>query len=198
MPPSPDAYAAVLAILKAGAAYVPLDIEHTGERISRILKDSGAGALLTTSDRTRQFSGFRDTVIHLDSDRAEIDAESSLRLAPGEVGVSSRNLCYLIYTSGLTGPSKRVMVEHRHAFHLVQTEGEIFRFTPEDRIYQGASRSFDSSIEEMIPRGGTARLTDTADGPCETRPFADARGVVIDRPFTRAEPAFDGRSLRAS
>src|SRR5439155_14417285 len=118
--------AAILAILKAGAAYVPLDTESPRESISYILTDSGAGALLTTSDRTRQFSGFRGTIIHLDSDCAEIDAESSLRLAAGEIGVSSRDPCYIIYTTGSAGPTRGVMVNHRNASYLVQTEGEMF------------------------------------------------------------------------
>jgi non-ribosomal peptide synthetase component F len=149
LPCSTDAYAAILAILKAGAAYVPLDVEYPRDRISYILNESGAEVLLTTSDRTRQFSGFRGTVIHLDSDRIEIDAESSLRLAPAEVGASPRDLCYIMYKSGSMGPPNGVMVQHRQASHLVYAEGETFHFRPEDCVHQGASLSFDNSIEEM-------------------------------------------------
>ena len=60
-----------------------------------------------------------------------------------------QDLCYIIYTSGSTGRPKGVMIEHRSAWHLVRAEGSIYQLQPEDRVYQGASLSFDLSVEEI-------------------------------------------------
>src|SRR6266704_4041321 len=65
------------------------------------------------------------------------------------VGVGPRDLCYIIYTSGSTGHPKGVMIEHRSACHLVCAEGRIYGVRPDDRVYQGASLSFDLSVEEI-------------------------------------------------
>src|SRR6266480_1543696 len=80
LPRSADAYAALLGILKAGAAYVPLDPEYPADRVSYILEDSGAGALVTTADLARRHAAFGGAVVRVDADRAAIDAESPARL----------------------------------------------------------------------------------------------------------------------
>jgi len=149
LPRSPDAYAAILGILKAGAAYVPLDPEYPPDRVDYILKDSGAEALVTTDELAGHHSAYPGTVIRVDVDRAAIDAESAARLPRYAVGEGPRDLCYVIYTSGSTGRPKGVMIEHRSASHLVRAEGRLFLVHPEDRVYQGFSLSFDASIEEV-------------------------------------------------
>src|SRR5207245_7093460 len=65
------------------------------------------------------------------------------------VGVGPRDLCYVVDTPGSTGRPKGVMIEHRSACHLVRAEGRLFEVRPEDRVYQGASLSFDLSVEEI-------------------------------------------------
>jgi non-ribosomal peptide synthetase-like protein len=149
LPRSADAYAAILGILKAGAAYVPLDPEYPADRIEYILKDSGAEALVTTDELSGLHSAYEGTVIRIDTDRAAIDAESCARLPRYAVGVGPRDLCYVIYTSGSTGQPKGVMIEHRSASHLVRAEARLFAVRPEDRVYQGFSLSFDASVEEV-------------------------------------------------
>src|SRR6266568_9408084 len=146
---SADTYAALLGILKAGAAYVPIDPEYPAERIAYILENSNAAALVTTSALAQRVAGFGGTLIRVDADGAAIEAESPARLARNASGVGPSDLCYVIYTSGSTGRPKGVMIEHRSACHLVCAEGRIFQVRPEDRVYQGFSLAFDASVEEV-------------------------------------------------
>src|SRR5262249_50096258 len=85
VPPSTDAYAALLGILKAGAPYAPIDPEWPTERAASILEDSHAIALVTTAGRAAAPSDFDGSLLRLDADGAEIDAESGARLAPGDL-----------------------------------------------------------------------------------------------------------------
>jgi non-ribosomal peptide synthetase-like protein len=146
---SPDAYAAMLGILKAGAAYVPLDPDYPADRIEYILGDSAASALVTTSDLDGLYKSFNGTAVRLDTERGAIQSESAVRVPHGETGVCGKDLCYLIYTSGSTGRPKGVMIEHQSACHLVCAEGKIFEVDSDDRVYQGFSLSFDASVEEI-------------------------------------------------
>src|SRR6266511_5468348 len=149
LPRSIDAYVALLGILKAGAAYVPLDPEYPVDRIAFILENSGARALVTTAELSERHADFDGVVIRVDADRTALEASSSARLSRNTVGVGPRDLCYVIYTSGSTGRPKGVMVEHWNACHLVSAEGRIFQVQPEDRVYQGFSLCFDASVEEV-------------------------------------------------
>jgi non-ribosomal peptide synthetase-like protein len=146
---SVDAYAAILGILKSGAAYVPIDPEYPADRVAYILEDSGAEALVTSADLARRHAAFEGAVVRVDADRDAIAAEKPSRLTREEVGASSQDLCYVIYTSGSTGRPKGVMIEHRNARRLVQAEGHIYGARSEDRVYQGASLAFDLSVEEV-------------------------------------------------
>lgn len=169
LPRSIRAYSSILGILKAGAAYVPIDPEYPADRIAWMLKDSGASAVLTAAE--------------LDADAAEIAAESPEAL-PDEEGASPDRLCYVIYTSGSTGTPKGVMVEHRNASHLVRAEGRIFNVHPADRVYQGASLSFDLSVEEiwLAFQAGATLVTATPDmaqaGPDLSRSLGEY-GVTV-------------------
>src|SRR5215813_12754400 len=146
---SVDAYAAILGILKSGAAFVPIDPEYPTDRVAYILEDSGAGALVTSADFARRHAAFDGGVVCVDADRDAIAAEKPSRLTREEVGASPQDLCYIIYTSGSTGRPKGVMIEHRNARSLVQAEGHIYATRSEDRVYQGASLAFDLSVEEV-------------------------------------------------
>ena len=184
LPRSADAYAAMLGVLKVGAAYVPLDPQYPADRVAFILEDCGAKALVTVADLADRHAGFRGAVVRVDADRAAIDTERTARLAPDKVGVGPRDLCYVIYTSGSTGHPKGVMIEHRSACHLVRAEGKIYRVRPEDRVYQGFSLSFDASVEEiwLSFHAGATLVAATPDmaqaGPDLWRMLADM-GVTV-------------------
>jgi len=144
LPRSIDAYTAILAILKAGAAYVPIDPAYPNQRASWIVADSGACAIVTRTD----LAAGRQAVVPVICVGAEAEAIAAERLQD-EDAARDDDLCYLIYTSGSTGRPKGVMVEHRNACHLVEAERAIFGVRPDDRVYQGASLCFDLSVEEM-------------------------------------------------
>jgi non-ribosomal peptide synthetase component F len=158
LPRSVDAYAAILGILKSGAAYVPINPEYPADRVAYILEDSGAEALVTTADLARRHSEFDGAIVRVDDDRDAIATEMPTRLARKEAVVSSRDLCYIIYTSGSTGRPKGVMIEHHNASCLVQAEGQIYAVRSDDRVYQGASLAFDLSVPAAWGADRASRL----------------------------------------
>lgn len=149
LPRSLEAYVALLGILKAGAAYVPLDPEFPAERAGFILSDCQARALVTTSELASRVGAFRSQVVALDERQREIAAQPTDRLARADTGATPEDRCYVIYTSGTTGKPKGVEIEHRSACHLVRAEGKLFQVQPRDRVYQGFSLAFDASVEEV-------------------------------------------------
>lgn len=190
LPRSLDAYITLLAILKSGAAYVPIDSADPADRIAYILSDSGTGALVTTADLAAGRTAFRGRIVRVDGDTAGISAESPAGLPRNgtqrdRTQVDPQDPCYVIYTSGSTGRPKGVVVEHRNACHLVCEEGRIFGVQPDDRVYQGASLAFDLSVEEiwLAFHAGASLIAATPEmahaGPDLSRQLADRRVTVL-------------------
>jgi len=179
-----DAYTTLLAILKSGAAYVPVDPAYPAERIAWILADSDACALITTTALAGR-TAFTRRIVCLDAERELIEAESAARLPEDEASARPEDLCYLIYTSGSTGRPKGVMIEHRNACHLVDAEREIFAVRPQDRVFQGASLCFDLSVEEiwLAFAAGATLVAATPEmccaGPDLARHLAELRITVL-------------------
>ncbi|MBR8663062.1 lichenysin non-ribosomal peptide synthetase LicA [Bacillus paralicheniformis] len=146
--PSLEMAAGVLAILKAGAAYVPIDPSYPAERIGYVLKDSGAELLLTQTNLAapEEFSG--ETLL-LDSMLSE-EITKDDEVNP-QAGTQSDNLAYLIYTSGTTGQPKGVMVEHRSLVNLCYWHNDAFKVTEQDKSAKYAGFGFDASVWEMFP-----------------------------------------------
>nr|CAA06323.1 LchAA protein [Bacillus licheniformis]CAA71582.1 first subunit of lichenysin synthetase [Bacillus licheniformis] len=146
--PSLEMAAGVLAILKAGAAYVPIDPSYPAERIGYVLKDSGAELLLTQTNLAapEEFSG--ETLL-LDSMLSE-EITKVDEVNP-QAGTQSDNLAYLIYTSGTTGQPKGVMVEHRSLVNLCYWHNDAFKVTEQDKSAKYAGFGFDASVWEMFP-----------------------------------------------
>jgi non-ribosomal peptide synthetase-like protein len=140
---------AILACLKAGAAYVPIDPSHPDERIRYIVEEAEIAALLTEQAQLARVSTlFSGRIIVLD-DSAEIAAAPASRRSREDTGLSPHDLCYIIYTSGTTGRPKGIMTEHRNAVHFIRAFNAVCKMTPEDRVYQGFLLGFDGSVEEM-------------------------------------------------
>lgn len=114
-----EQYIAILAIIKAGAAYVPLDPSYPEDRIAYILEDCQVAALVTSRSIQKEISSSCRR-IYLDQEALEIEAQPTRRLLPSETGVGPTDLCYIIYTSGSTGRPKGVMIEHRNVCHFVR------------------------------------------------------------------------------
>ncbi|MCY8758637.1 lichenysin non-ribosomal peptide synthetase LicA [Bacillus haynesii] len=146
--PSLEMAAGVLAILKAGAAYVPIDPGYPAERIGYVLKDSGAELLLTQTNIAvpEEFSG--ETLL-LDSILSE-EITNDDEVNP-QADTQPNNLAYLIYTSGTTGQPKGVMVEHQSLVNLCCWHNDAFAVTEQDKSAKYAGFGFDASVWEMFP-----------------------------------------------
>ncbi|WP_437742524.1 amino acid adenylation domain-containing protein [Sorangium sp. So ce1504] len=108
---------ALLGVLKAGAAYVPVDPKFPRDRLRAVVEDSGARVVVTQEQWAGAFDGPGPSLLFLDRDASALAAESDTPL--GETARPG-NLAYLIYTSGSTGRPKGVAVEHRHLVNYVR------------------------------------------------------------------------------
>jgi len=162
---SVEVYVAMLAVLKAGAAYVPMDPEYPPERVAYILRDSGATMLISESEFASHLLPDGPRVVLVDAQVEDLANQSSQRLRREDTGNEPGDLAYLIYTSGSTGKPKGVEIEHRSISHLARAEAKVFGITSEDRVYQGFSCAFDASLEEiwMAFFNGATLVAATAD-----------------------------------
>jgi amino acid adenylation domain-containing protein len=143
-----DVVVAILAVLKAGAAYLPLDPSYPLERIAYMLADAKAGLLLTHSGLpAARAAGDGMTVVCLDRDRAAIERRAAE--AP-RTAARPDQLAYVIYTSGSTGTPKGVMVSHHNVARLFAATAERFAFGPADVWVLFHSYAFDFSVWEMF------------------------------------------------
>jgi amino acid adenylation domain-containing protein len=165
----------LLGVLKAGAAYVPLDPAYPKERLTFMLEDAQARVLLTQQrlvaelvedrgskieDRDSRSSIFnsRIQIVCLDADWEIIARESEKNPLSA---VTADNLAYVIYTSGSTGKPKGVMTQHWSLVNHTEAAGIDYDLQQTDHVLQFASISFDASAEEIYPcltRGATLVL----------------------------------------
>ncbi|MET0395230.1 MAG: non-ribosomal peptide synthase/polyketide synthase, partial [Longimicrobiaceae bacterium] len=136
----PELIVAILAVLKAGGCYVPLDPGYPAERLRMMLDDSGVRVLLGRGDVAFAAEAGDLSVVLLD------EAAEAIAREPGEAprgGATAENLAYIVYTSGSTGRPKGVMVAHRHVVQLA-VETDYVRLGPGDRVAQASNASFDA------------------------------------------------------
>ncbi|MCT6838530.1 MAG: amino acid adenylation domain-containing protein, partial [Bifidobacteriales bacterium] len=149
--PSLEMAAGVLGVLKAGAAFVPIDPDYPQERISYILQDSGAKLLLTQEalDVPESYTG--ETIL-LDGGRSilSLPLDENDEANP-QTETTADHLAYMIYTSGTTGQPKGVMVEHHALVNLCFWHHDAFAMTADDKSAKYAGFGFDASIWEMFP-----------------------------------------------
>jgi amino acid adenylation domain-containing protein/non-ribosomal peptide synthase protein (TIGR01720 family) len=143
-----DLVTARLAVMKSGAAYVPLDPALPPERLAFMAADAHAAALITVEHLRDRVAGFAGPVLFLDSGREEIARQESGNL---DVRMSPDNLAYVIYTSGSTGGPKGVATAHAGFVNLVTWHNHAYRITLRDRKSQLAGLGFDASVWEMWP-----------------------------------------------
>jgi amino acid adenylation domain-containing protein len=145
---SPWMVIAILAILKSGAAYVPIDINYPRERKLFIIKDAGLQLLLVEADGAKDMNGADVDILPVDAERepAEPATEGSTGRRAGP-----RNLAYVIYTSGSTGQPKGVMIEHRSLMNLCCWHREYYKLTEGSRGALFSETAFDASAWEIHP-----------------------------------------------
>ncbi|UHO38302.1 amino acid adenylation domain-containing protein [Chryseobacterium capnotolerans] len=141
---------AILAVLKSGAAYVPMDPSYPIERIEHILTDTNARIMISqnsTKDRVQILD--KAEVISLDDVDLQLTVNEMVSKAP-VTSVTPENLAYVIYTSGTTGLPKGVMIEHRNAVNVVDQVREAYGFSEGRKITAYTSYVFDVSVSEFF------------------------------------------------
>ena len=149
----PDLVRAVLAVLKAGGAFVPLDPQYPVDRLAFMAADSGLAVLLTQ----RALAGtvpFDGRVLILDEPGSGPVHDSWTSPpepggTPAEAGAQALHTAYVIYTSGSTGRPKGVAVHHGGLANMLRAQRDALRPTPSDRVLQFASFSFDACVFEL-------------------------------------------------
>lgn len=147
---SPDLIVALLAVLKSGAAYVPVDPATAAERLQYIIADTQAAAVVTQSQLAGLLPDTRANIITLDADAAAIAQRSASNLRRARAQPEPAP-AYVIYTSGSTGEPKGVLVGHGNLVNHASWMQREFALTADDRALQFASISFDASAEEIYP-----------------------------------------------
>ncbi|MEU7164695.1 Pls/PosA family non-ribosomal peptide synthetase [Streptomyces morookaense] len=145
---SADSYAALLGVIKSGAAYVPLDTFFPADRLEYIARDAGLCALLTSSPLHERTRNLPCAVLELDRAGAALAAAPDHR---PDGSVDPASVAYVIYTSGTTGRPKGVAVSHANIVNFLRAAAPVYGVTAEDRVYQGLSLAFDFAVEEIWP-----------------------------------------------
>lgn len=145
---SPELYQALLGILKAGAAFVPIDPSYPHQRIAYIAEDARLSVLLTQATLKDALPTMTIPILFLDADGYAISRQDD---RPMSVEVTAEQWAYVIYTSGSTGKPKGVPVCHRSLVNYTHAARDLFALDPADRVLQFASFSFDTAAEEIFP-----------------------------------------------
>ncbi|HGY55852.1 MAG TPA: amino acid adenylation domain-containing protein [Caldithrix abyssi] len=147
LPASLDVAVAILGILKAGGAFMNIDPAYPPERIRYMMDDSGMAVLITHEELLNILPQTSAVTVCTDRDAEEIAKESDQN--PQTLS-GPDNLSYVIYTSGSTGKPKGTMLPHRGLCNLSRAQRKAFNITPQSRILQFASLSFDASVWETV------------------------------------------------
>lgn len=174
-------YTALLGVLKAGAAFVPIDPASPADRVEYIAGDAGLDLLLTSSDLGSSAAGLSAPVLALDEEQQQLDAGSGARPIPHLDGDPA---AYVIYTSGSSGRPKGVQVAQSSICNFISVVPDVYDVRRSDRVYQGMTISFDFSIEEIWPTfavGATLVVgpNDSRRLGAELADFLDDTGVTL-------------------
>jgi amino acid adenylation domain-containing protein len=145
---SPEMVMAALAVLRAGAAYLPLDPSQPIARLQFMLQDAGARVVVSTKQLADKLSPTSARFLTLDGDAAKISAHPT---TARQNSIQASDLAYIIYTSGTTGQPKGVEVQHSGLSNLVGWHRRAFQVTAADRATSMASLGFDAAVWELWP-----------------------------------------------
>jgi amino acid adenylation domain-containing protein len=172
---------ALLGVLKAGGAYLPLDVSYPEQRLRLMMEDAPARVLLTQSWLIGKVKVPDGTMlICLDKEEAEAESEVAEKV---ESGAGAENLAYVIYTSGSTGSPKGVELRHRGLVNLIAWHHRQYHLTPHARATQLAGQSFDAAVWEIWPyltAGASLHLPDqqTVFSPASLWDWLADRGIT--------------------
>jgi amino acid adenylation domain-containing protein len=150
---SPEMLAGLLGILKAGAAYVPMDPAYPAERLAFMLEDANVGVVLTRQNLAASLPKTNARIICIDAIEDAPVVSPARRACP-------QDLAYVIYTSGSTGKPKGVQVTHQAVVNLLVSAGKTIDFTAKDNLLGVTTLSFDiAGLELFLPLISGAKLT---------------------------------------
>ena len=150
--------AALLGVMKAGAAYVPINPRHPWDTVSYMIENAGISVLIVDADSIAAAAMFGGRLLVLD-----VELRGTSRAADPAVAVSDVDLAYVIYTSGSTGKPKGVAIEHRAIVNTILWRNAFYHIGPVDVNLQIPSFSFDSSVVDIfcvLTTGGTLVVPD--------------------------------------
>ena len=178
---SPDLVATLLAILKSGAAYVPLDPSYPADRTAYVLGDAGATVLVSEDRVVKDLGAIPCRVLSLDGDAGRIEQRAATRPEPL---AGPEDLAYVIYTSGSTGRPKGVQIEHRAVGNFVQSMAERPGLGPDDVLLAVTTAAFDIAVLELfLPMYVGARIVlasrETARDPDALQLALRQQGVTV-------------------
>ncbi|HLL48723.1 MAG TPA: condensation domain-containing protein, partial [Longimicrobiaceae bacterium] len=190
---SAELVVALLGVLGAGAAYVPLDPGYPRERLALVMEDSGAAVLLTRGDAADGLAAPGVRVLRLDAEAERIAAAGE---APPAADADPDGLVYVIYTSGSTGVPKGVGIPHRALSAHMGWMQRAYPLSPADRVLQKTPVGFDASVWEFwAPLLAGATLV-MAPPDAHRDPAALARTVERERiTVLQVVPSFLGALL---
>uniref|UniRef100_UPI002616EDC2 non-ribosomal peptide synthetase n=1 Tax=uncultured Tenacibaculum sp. TaxID=174713 RepID=UPI002616EDC2 len=140
---STEMITAILGIMKAGGAYLPINPDQPFSRTEYMLEECEVTLILGNVSREDFITDLRYTFIEAVSLDRSIDTNERLPF------VSASDLAYVIYTSGSTGNPKGVMIEHRSVTNLIKSQQDFFRFNRDEKILQFSPYYFDASVEQI-------------------------------------------------
>lgn len=140
---------AILAIIEAGAAYLPLDMAHPDERIMYMLANAGAKAIISDSDTQLSLKKFSGATRLLVFDVLAVDGGEEIPLELPD-HLSPEHPAYLIYTSGTTGKPKGVLVSHRAIVNRILWMQDSYQLAAQDVVMQKTPCGFDVSVWEFF------------------------------------------------
>ncbi|MFH9137388.1 amino acid adenylation domain-containing protein [Streptomyces sp. NPDC017524] len=175
LPRSTELVAAMIGVLKAGAAYVPLDPEYPADRLAEVLADSAAELVLTDGAADHALTVAEARLVTL----ADVDRQAADSAPPTAADPDAP--AYLLHTSGSTGRPKGVPITHRNVQSLLAAGREVFGFTAEDVWTFAHSFAFDYSVWEIWGALGNGATLVVVDREAGRDPRALARLIAEER-----------------
>ena len=177
---SPEFVVAALATLKAGGAYLPVDVQYPAERVRWMLSDAGTRVVLTERCWEYLLAGAPagPHVLFLEEEPVNFDHREA---APVAARAGAGNAAYVIYTSGSTGTPKGVVVTHAALLNLVWWHRREYAVTSEDKATQVAGAGFDATVWEIWPYLTAGASVSIADEETRGYPPALVRWLADER-----------------
>jgi len=145
---SPEMVIALLAVSKAGAAFLPLDVEAPSDRLRLIVQDSGAAALLLGGHQAERYQGLHHNILTVSSAQTPVDSGDDTSSPPWTT--ASSDVAYVLFTSGSTGRPKGVVIEHATLAFRLAWLARAYEVSWQDRSAQATQVTFDPSLIELF------------------------------------------------